>query len=353
MKKHFIFMMFLLCFLTKTGQSIEIEGMRFEDFIAEMEKDNDFQEQFAERLKLIDINNDGKISNNEITNVADAATDLDKGDYTKELSDMNEELIKAFHDNDKNNDNELTADEIEGFIPKIRYYLLKKSFSTMDRNNDGVYNEDDMPSQEEVEEKLKQSMQKMQETMAKMENMDSDEMAKNWVKSISSAIADEDYYQMDTDHDNCVTREEYVAYKLKEDEDEDKDKNEKDDVIKMTPLEYSRWYIDIKKENKNCLTKEEYIADESDFPSTDITERDPEAEREYAEILFEYMDKDSSGKLTAEEYAEHQYQRDIKISAPKEPILKKETHYDIFLKTMAPDKGWMSKEEFVEDYIKE
>lgn len=347
MKRSILYTLTVMHLLAKPCLGQETFSMTFDDFMKEAENDSSFIEQSTERLKLIDVNNDGKISYNEITNVANASIALNQSDYTKELADMNEEWIKAFHDSDKNNDKELTADEIESFVPQMRYYLLKKSFSTMDRNNDGVYDINDMPTQEEAEEKFKQSMQKMQETMDKLAHMDSNELAQNWLQNISSTIADEDYYQMDKDHDNCVTREEYVEYMLKEGE---KEENEE---MKLTSVDYSRWYIDTKKENKNCLTKEEYIADRSDFSPINITEHNPEKEAEYAKILFEDMDKDSNGKLTAEEYAEHQYQDDVRRYAPNEPILKKETHYNIFLKTMALDKGWMSKEEFVKDYISE
>lgn len=184
--------------------------------------------------------------------------------------------------------------------------------------------------------------------MDKLDSMNSDEIAQNWMKNISSAMADENYYQMDKNHDNCVTREEYIAYNMQP----DKDNNNED--IKLDSLDYSRIYIDIKKENKNCLTKEEYITDENNFLETTMEEdkKNPENDKEYAAVLFEYIDKDSNGKITAEEYAEYHYQQDIKLSAPNQPILKKETYQEIFFKSIAPNKGWQNKEEFIEYYVK-
>lgn len=129
MKKIIFFLYICLLLSGKVAYSEAEDGINFEDFLKEAENDSSFIEQSTERLKLIDVNNDGKISYNEITNVANASIELNQSDYAKELTDMNEELIKSFHDSDKNKDKELTADEIESFVPQMRYYLLKKSFS--------------------------------------------------------------------------------------------------------------------------------------------------------------------------------------------------------------------------------
>ena len=504
MKRSIIYPLAVLCLLAKPSLGQETYGMTFAEFMAKAENDTFLQEQTASILEMMDINSDNKISFNEINNISSFGKELDEKSTNNGMDNRKEEVLAAFKQSDKNNDNELSADEIESFIPQMRYYLLKKSFNNMDRNKDGVYNKDDMPTLEESNRLMEESIQKMDEAVEKMKNMDSEAIAQNWMTSVTSAIADEDYYQMDKNHDNCVTKAEYEAYGaldnnpqtyekyyknidykmikkekrecltkeemitfltqpfyasdkwkenaisaiaeesfyqmdknqdgcvteaeydenklqdeyfanldftkiekertdcltkeeminyfnkvLYEEDSEENDKkvweeeyiqmdknqdacvtgdefieyNQKEDEdsdTKMTYMGYKHMYIDIKKENKNCLTKEEYIKDKEILwekmlknPSQ-VTkeEKDPEKEKEYAEALFEYMDKDSNGKLTAEEYAEYQYQEDLRLFAPNTPTFKKADYSERFFTIIAPNKGWLSKDEFVEDYIK-
>ena len=207
-----------------------------------------------------------------------------------------------------------------------------------------------MPNSEESMQQMEDAIQQMKDLSKRLDEMDAHEVAQNWIKNIGSAVADEDYYQMDKDQNGCVSREEYVDYQMRTDRDEE----EEDE--KLGALDYSRWYLDIKKENPDCLSKDEYIKDQS----MSIEERlekenthNPETEEAFAGLVFDEMDSDLNGKLTATEYAEYNYQRDVNLYAPNEPVMKQENYYSMFLTIKAPDKGWMSKEEFVADYMAE
>jgi len=258
-------------------------------------------------------------------------------------------FLDAFEECDKDLNNELTGQEIDEFVEKMRYFFLKQRFESMDKNNDGIIGVDDMPTAEEATQQLEEAMEKMQATVEKIDKMDSNTIAEGWIKSIGAAVADEDFYQMDRDRNGCLSREEYVHYQMETD-----NSSEEDGAVKMTALDYTRWYLNIKKSQKDCLTKEEYIADQNLPIEKKLEEVDNEEnEKIYAGILFEEIDTDSSEKITAEEYAEYNYQRDKNLYAPNEPVMKKEDYYNSFMRIMAPDKGWMNKEEFIEGYIKE
>ena len=419
MKRSIIYPLAVLCLLAKPSLGQETLGMTFADFQAHSEKNSFRQQMIKAKLQMIDINNDGKISYNEINKERESARNINIG-FVK-LDDLKEEVLETFQKNDKNNDNELSADEVNNFTSQMYDFLLKKSFMSLDVNNDGIYDENDATSPE--------FMEQMHEAIEDIKKQDFMDFKQSMVQSLA-AVADEDYYQMDKDHDNCVTEKDYDTYISQKDEDEyesleqiymdidyseiDKEKRDcltKEEYIKqitMRFLEPKKWaedivphthendydqmdknqdscvtrdeyieysqkenensdtkwiysdyvrdYIKFKKENKNCLTKEEYIAYwdrfSEDFSLENIGKIDLEIEKEYAEAIFEYIDKDSNGQLTAEEYVEYEYEKDVKLFAPKEPLMK-EMHYENFSKGTAPDKNWMNKEEFVEYSVKQ
>ena len=354
MRKHLLTVMIGLCCVGQAAYAQEeVRGMTFDNLLEEAKADIIFQKQSKDRIKLLDINSDGIISYNEISNAATGVAEIPESmadDAQKE--EMKGYFLDAFEDCDKDLNNELSGAEIDEFVDKMRHFFLKQRFDSMDKNHDGVVDVNDMPSQEEAKQQMEEAMQRMQESLDKLDKMDTKEVAERWVNSIGAAVADEDYYQMDKDRNGCVTREEYVTYQMLSDS--DADNNSEDKGIKMSASDYGRWYIEIKKANADCVTKEEYIAYQNMPIEQKLDEENtPEKEKMYAELLFDEMDTDSSGKITAEEYAEYNYQRDVNLYAPDEPIMKKEDHHRMFLRIKAPEKGWMSKEEFVEDYIKE
>lgn len=352
MRKHLLTVMIGLCCVGQAAYAQEeVRGMTFDNLLDEAKTDIIFQKQSKDRITLLDINSDGIISYNEISNAATGVAEIPESmadDAQKE--EMKGYFLDAFEDCDKDLNNELSGAEIDEFVDKMRYFFLKQRFDSMDKNHDGVVDVNDMPSQEEAKQQMEEAMQRMQESLDKLDKMDTKEVAERWVNSIGAAVADEDYYQMDKDRNGCVTREEYVTYQMMS----DSDTEDNEDEPKMSALDYARWYVSIKKADKNCMTKEEYIEDQKlSIEERLDNENSAEADTSYAEVLFDEIDADSSGKITAEEYAEYNYQRDVNLYAPNEPVMKKENYHNLFLQIKAPEKGWMSKEEFVEDYIKE
>lgn len=343
-----------LCLFVQPLYAQTMSGMTFQDMLQDAENDSNLQELMKENAELFDVNSDNKISYNEVVKSTAGLNEVPDSIYTDtEKAETKNYFLQAFYDNDLNHDNELTNNEKEGFAKAWQIYLLKQQFSKMDRNGDGVINNDDMPTPEEIQQQMEDAMQRAEEAVKKLEQNKPEEIAENWMKAIEAAVGDENYYQMDKDHNNCVTEAEYVANQITQE-----DEQISDELIKrVRDITFVEEYISLPKATLDCLTKEEYIAYES-LPlekklNSDKT-IDKETQRYYASVLFSAMDNNRDNELSIEEYvtfkiAQNDYY--IKDCSTCEKVDLTEVYTHTF--TEAAPTGKMNKEEFITFYIED
>ena len=205
--------MVLILWSSAEGKAQVTADTTEEEFLAEAANDKKLQADMMERLSLWDVNGDGAISSTEIEEIVkgtDVVTALSEDEKKATAANIQESFNKA----DADKDNMLKGDEIKELGKLMQSFLLKQQFRKMDRNGDGVINQDDIPPMEESLQKLEEAVKKMQEAVEKVNAMDENELAQNFVQNINSSIAKEDYYQMDKNHDNCVTKDEYADYNV-------------------------------------------------------------------------------------------------------------------------------------------
>ena len=75
-------MVSVLCLLALPLQAQE-EGMTLEDFLKAAENDDNLQEQIAESAELFDVNDDNKISLNEVIQATKGLTSVPDNIYTE------------------------------------------------------------------------------------------------------------------------------------------------------------------------------------------------------------------------------------------------------------------------------
>jgi len=325
-----------VCFAYAHNALAELRGMGIAEFMAEADKDTAMQQRTRERIGLLDVNQDGKISYNEMqTSIAGVMEIPDDFTSAPQKQELQSYIPSAFSESDNNSDNSLTGEEIDTFSKKMQMFMVRQQFINMDKNQDGIINKEDMPSPDESMKKMEEALKKLQDTIDKLDEIDPEQLAEGMLQNISKAAAEEDYYQMDKNKDNCVNMEEYLVYQLAQDKE--------DELDKMT---YVRWYIDIKKKNKDCMTKSEYVA-EMGRPIEDMVdaEEDAEAEQEYAAILFNEIDSNKDGKVTATEYSEYMLMHD-KIET------NEDNEREYFKEIEGSHKGYLTKEEYCAEYKK-
>ena len=339
MKKLVLFLMLILL------QSAEVKaqvtaGTTEEEFLAEAANDKKLQADMMERLSLWDINGDGAISSTEIEEIVkgtDVITALNEDEKKATAANIQESFKKA----DADKDNMLKGDEIKELGKLMQSFLLKQQFRKMDRNGDGVINQDDIPPMEESLQKLEEAVKKMQEAVEKVNAMDENELAQNFVQNINSSIAKEDYYQMDKNHDNCVTKDEYADYNVSVQEKKQNDADiPEDEKIILSREAYLSLYTREKKQNPACLTMEEYVANQSK-----VFDNVEEDDAEIGELIFAEMDTNQDGKVTQDEFVAYEMSTNSDNKFTEEDII------EMFKQTKGAEKGWLTKEEYVADFV--
>lgn len=205
---------------------------------------SDASEMMRVAFDLLDVNNDGVISSNEykaFVGGIDADVLLDDAQKRHKKSRRN----AAFKTFDKNGDGNLEKDEF------LLLMQTESMLSASERQNKVM---EFANNPDKAEAALQDSLKKFNEAVKKLENMSPDEMANNFLKGISSNIADENYFQMDKNKDGCVTESEYAAYMV-----EDSRRMVSDPLYALNEDESRALYRDEKKAKPNCLTKDEYL----------------------------------------------------------------------------------------------
>ena len=268
-----------------------------------MKNSPEYQELIKVSMQMTDVNNDNFVSDREAAKFAEGLNYA--GDFTEAQKQQRLKEIMAFFDKaDVSGDKKLSEQEFYTFWADVEDWMIKDRFRQMDRNNDGVYDEKDIPTMEESMAKMEEINAKLKEAVAKWENIDADALADQMVNNMMEEQYEEDFYQMDKDKNNCVSRDEFADYSMIEEKNMDLG-------MSLTREDYLEIYDDINKKNPECLTKEEYKADamapidddldmeELEQEANDVvehsrmTEEDVQAEMEKAQAMIEELQKNS------------------------------------------------------------
>lgn len=212
-------------------------------------------EMMSDAFDLLDVNNDGFISSNEYKNFV-SGVDMDALLDDAQKKNKKSRLNAAFKTFDKNKDGNLEKDE---FLLLMQTEAMLSASERQNKVMEFAENPD------KAEAMLQDSMKKLNEAAEKLKNMSTDELADNFLKGISSNIADENYFQMDKNKDGCVTEDEYAAYMV-----EDSIRTAGDPKYAFTEQQAREVYQDEKKAKPNCLTKDEYLRNYNEMLSEPI-----------------------------------------------------------------------------------
>lgn len=201
---------------------------------------------------MLDINSDNYVSDREFSDYIDGfniSSTLPQSEQQK----RHQKLEAIFNAADTGGQKKLTYQQFKTLWPEIENLIIDEVFSETDRNQNNYLDYGDLPTPEESQEQTQKQMRKLQE---QLEKIGSDEWLDNFIKQNQQRRAEEDYYQMDKDHNNCVDKEEYTAYQIKQD-----NTLPPEERINFTQEDYSAIYDTIKRANPACVTQEEYLKD--------------------------------------------------------------------------------------------
>lgn len=332
--KKFLLFSILSILSAYSAEAQTSDGMSEGDFLAQADSDARLQQNMVERLELLDVNMDKAISANEMEEMVKGTEMVDRLTQT-EKEETKAKINEYFKQADANKDNMLRDDEIKQFGKLMQVFMLKQQFRKMDRNGDGVYSFEDVPSMEESLQKLEDAVKKMKETVERVNAMDENELADSFLHGISSSMAKEDYYQMDKNHDNCVTRDEYADYYMSVQDREDEENIPEKEKLNMPREAYLSNYTRVKKANPKCLTLDEYVTDMNNI-FNDLGQDDVEV----AKWAYAEMDTNGDGKVTEQEYIE--YEKSTAIDS----TIKEEDLSHLFKSIKGSEKGWLTQEEY-------
>ena len=249
------------------------EGMLLE----QAQSDGKLQQDMRERLDLLDINDDGFISDTEIKEMVkgmDALSNMSEAEK-KEIATATE---KMFDEADADRDRLLNKKETDAFSKKFTTVMIKIDFKKRDVNGDGVIDLNDLPSVEESRKRLDEAINKLNDLTEKMKSAKPEDMAKNFMKNTGNAIAREDYYRMDKDRNGCVCENEYVDYQFAQQQKMSAEEKGKDDSFAMTREDFRELYRMTDKSKLDCLTMDEYVGQQMSFiEETQIPDIEEEA----------------------------------------------------------------------------
>lgn len=205
---------------------------------------SDISEMMGNVFDLLDVNSDGVVSSNEYRMFIDG---IDSDALLDDAQKQNKKsrLKTAFKTFDKDG---------KGSLNKAEFLALMQTEALLSAGERQAKLMDLAENPDKMEALTQNSLNKLNEAVDKLKNMSSDEMANNFLKGISSNIADENYFQMDKNKDGCVTESEYAAYMV-----EDSRRTASDPLYTLNEDEARALYRDEKKAKPNCLTKDEYL----------------------------------------------------------------------------------------------
>ncbi|MBR4126841.1 MAG: EF-hand domain-containing protein [Alphaproteobacteria bacterium] len=235
-----------------------------EMLLKQAETDKGLQQNIRDRLDLLDINDDGFVSDTEIREMLKGMDVLSRFSE-KEKKEMTAATEKFFNEADANHDHLLNKTEMNAFAKKFTVVTVKLDFKKRDVNGDGVIDLKDLPSAEESQKRLDEAMKKLNDLTEKMKSMNPEEMALNFMKNTGNAIAQEDFYRMDKDRNGCVSEIEYVDYQLLQQQRMSAEEKEVDVPYAMMREDFQSLYQMTKKGKPDCMTMNEYLGEQSSF----------------------------------------------------------------------------------------
>lgn len=241
-KKLLCFFIFSLIPLPCVSQE-SISSFNETDFIDAVQK-NLSSDELNDFFQTLDINNDRHISENEALMFSAGAYPSDKKRQA--------EIANLFHQADTDKNNRLDFSESKKFLFAVQEIIIKEKLNDIMP----FLNPAQPPSLEESEKMLNESLKKLEKATQDLKKIDPQTAAKNMINGMMTALADENFYQMDKKKDNCVTRENYAAYNIELQQNTDRDSD-----FKLSYQDFLEIYDEIKKKNPDCLTKEEYMID--------------------------------------------------------------------------------------------
>ena len=239
----------------------------------QMRASADYQSSIKAALTFLDVNHDRYISDREFSQFIEGivqSPDLSPTD--KQI--RRQKLEAIFNAADTSNQKKISQETLENIWPQIEQQILEDIFTQKDRNHNNYYDEQDWPTPEESLQQLQQSREQIQQLQAKLDSMDTKAMADAMLQNAILQQAEEDFYQMDKDKNNCIDKEEYATYQIAQDQAYVEAEEDFDDGFSLTKEDYEEIYDIITKANPSCLSHDEYINDIKASASEGISELD-------------------------------------------------------------------------------
>ena len=220
-----------------------------------LQASEDYQDLLQNSIEFVDINNDNYVSDREFSNFINGFDISSQLPQTAQ-QERRQKLEAIFNAADTRGEKKLSAAEFQTIWPEIENLIIDEVFSETDRNQNNYLDYADFPTPKESQEQTQKQMRKLQE---QLEKIGSDEWLNNFIEQNRKQRAEEDYYQMDKDQNNCVDKEEYAAYQMELD-----NTLPPEERINFTLEDYSAIYDTIQRANPACVTQEEYLQDIED-----------------------------------------------------------------------------------------
>lgn len=217
-----------------------------------LQASEDYQDLLQNSIEFVDINNDNYVSDREFSNFINGFDISSQLPQTAQ-QERRQKLEALFNAADTRGEKKLSAAEFQTIWPEIENLIIDEVFSETDRNQNNYLDYADFPTPKESQEQTQKQMRKLQE---QLEKIGSDEWLDNFIKQNRKQRAEEDYYQMDKDQNNCVDKEEYAAYQMELD-----NTLPPEERINFTLEDYRDIYDTIQRANPACVTQEEYLQD--------------------------------------------------------------------------------------------
>ncbi len=302
------------------------EGITKEEMINKIIETGNEEFDFNSYFEGVDVNDDGIISKNELEMLKDGTIELDKAleeVYGAKSLRTEEEIIEKtnlfFKNADQNSNDELDLAESEAFFKNyVEYEVINQvtnSFNKQDRTQDGILNEKDVLTEEEMLLKLETMKEQFASLSESFIEENIDQTFHDMVKNRMILTCSEEYYQADKNKDECLDKEEFVNFRTYV----DKKYREEYMIEKDENNEYREDFDGINTNGDNCIDKDEYWAEKKKFQEKTCKEdpifcEDDDELKEYSDEEFNKMDENKDGCVAVEEYVNYEKKKMQMIS---------------------------------------
>lgn len=239
------------------GRAQEFSSAEIKDCVQKEMSISDNEKMVSNIFDVADVNRDGFVSENEFSMIV-KGIDTEFNLSEDEKTQKKERFLNYFKQADKNKDVKLDKNEFKSVMQWETENKTKERLQKIE--------EFTQKSPEEAIAEMQKKLDAAKTAIEKVKEISPEEMADNFINSVSNNIADENYFQMDKDKDGCVTADEYAEYMVVYDKNMSGENNSN---FSMTKEEWKDMYKDEKKAKENCLTKEEYIRNFKELSNLD------------------------------------------------------------------------------------